>query len=468
MRIQDHPILTFTREREITFTFDGRSVTAYEGETVAAALHAAGITTYRRSAQYHRPRGFFCAIGNCSSCLMRVDGVPNVRICITPTREGMRVETQPGKGTLPVDDELRKARGTSEIPEVACDVLVVGAGPAGLTAAIEASALGARVVIADENDRTGGQLIKQTHKFFGSREHYAKVRGIDISGELLKELGDRSPGIRLGTTVIGVYEPLLVTAVRSSRLVKFLPGVLVLATGAAENMLLFENNDLPGVYGAGAVQTLMNVAGIAPGKRVLMVGAGNIGLIVSYQLLQAGVDVAAIVEALPVIGGYSVHAAKVRRCGVPILTRHTVKAAKGEEKVEGAVIVGLDENWGEIPGTERTLEVDTICLAVGLSPSIDLLLQAGCRIRFDPAIGGHVPVVDEDYRTSRNDVYCAGDLAGIEEASVAMVEGRIAGLAAGAAVVKDLDPATLAKIGNRKEDLREELRELRIEAEATY
>ncbi|HEC63127.1 MAG TPA: hypothetical protein ENI38_01885, partial [Candidatus Acetothermia bacterium] len=203
---------------------------------------------------------------------------------------------------------------------------------------------------------------------------------------------------------------------------------LIVATGAQERFLLFPGNDLPGVYGAGAVQTLMNVYGIKPGERALMVGAGNVGLIVAYQLLQAGVEVVGVVEALPEIGGYHVHAAKLRRFSVPIYTRHTLVAALGEEGVEGAVIAEVDEGLQPIPGTERELEVDLICLAVGLSPSTRLVAQMGARMAYVGELGGWVPVHDERMETTVPGVYVAGDCAGIGEASTAMLEGRLAAL----------------------------------------
>jgi sarcosine oxidase subunit alpha len=196
-----------------------------------------------------------------------------------------------------------------------------------------------------------------------------------------------------------------------------------------ENMLLFPGNDLPGVYGAGAVQTLMNVYGVKPGERVLMVGAGNVGLIVSYQLLQAGIAVDRVVEAAPIIGGYNVHAAKLRRCGVPIQTSHSIKEVCGETKVEGAVVVRLDENWKPIKGSEEYIKCDTICLAVGLTPSTRLLSQIGVNLEFISEAGGYVALHDESMQTSVKGVYVAGDASGIEEASTAMIEGKIAGLA---------------------------------------
>lgn len=157
---------------------------------------------------------------------------------------------------------------------------------------------------------------------------------------------------------------------------------------------------LPGIYGAGAVQTLMNVAGVKPAEKVLMVGAGNIGLIVSYQLLQAGVEVAGIVEAAPRIGGYLVHASKIRRAGVPILTGHTVKEAYGKDKLEGVIVCKLDEKFQQIPGTEQDIPCDTLCLAVGLTPLTELCWQAGCEMAFIRELSGHVPLVDENLETT--------------------------------------------------------------------
>jgi len=192
--------------------------------------------------------------------------------------------------------------------------------------------------------------------------------------------------------------------------------------------------------GAGAIQTLMNIHRTLPGRRVLMVGAGNVGLIVTYQMLQAGAEVVAIIEALPQIGGYGVHAAKVRRAGVPILTAHTILRAEGQDAVERATIAEVDDQWQPIPGTEQTLAVDTIGLAVGLSPLSELAWMAGCQFLYLDGLGGWVPVHDEEMQTTLPGVYVAGDLAGIEEASTAMEEGRLAGLAA-AEALGHLQPA---------------------------
>lgn len=367
---------------------------------------------------------------------MRVNGIPNVRTCIAPLQEGIHVEMQEKLAELPGAKFSGEPTKTIKV-----DVFVVGAGPAGLCAAIESATQGAKVLVVDENQCVGGQLVKQTHKFFGSKQERAGTRGIDIAKELehdlhrLKEEG--AIQIMTEATVIGYYESriphrfgVVQRCKYQSTLYDIQCKAVILACGAMENMLLFPGNDLPGVYGAGAVQTLMNVYGVKPGERVVMVGAGNVGLIVSYQLLQAGIAVDRVVEAAPVIGGYNVHAAKLRRCGVPILTSHSIKEVYGDEKVQGAIIVQLDAQWKPIKGSEEDVTCDTICLAVGLTPSTRLLSQIGVNLEYIPEAGGYVALHDESMQTSVKGVYVAGDASGIEEASTAMIEGKIAGLAA--------------------------------------
>ncbi|WP_350342581.1 NAD(P)/FAD-dependent oxidoreductase [Proteinivorax tanatarense] len=309
---------------------------------------------------------------------------------------------------------------------ITIDALVVGGGPAGICAASTLAEKGLEVWLVDESDQLGGQLIKQTHKFFGSKEHYAGLRGIDIPDKIDLE----QVKVLLNTSVIGCYEDGVFTLLLDDKVyLKVKPKGTVIATGAQERFLPFEGNDLPGVYGAGAVQTLMNKEGILPGKKVLMIGAGNIGLIVSYQLMQAGVDVVAVIEGNDSIGGYWVHSAKIARAAVPIYTNHTIIKAVGDSEVEGAVIARLNNKWEVEPSTEFNVEVDTICLSVGLTPINDLLWQRGCEMQYIKELGGYVPLRNRHLQTTINNIYVAGDVTGVEEASCAMVEGKVAGLA---------------------------------------
>jgi sarcosine oxidase subunit alpha len=307
------------------------------------------------------------------------------------------------------------------------DICVVGGGPAGLEAAINGAELGAKVLLIDDNPILGGQLIKQTHKFFGSKAHYCGVRGIDIAAVLTEKVKKLNVETLLNATVVGYYDADTLGVLQDDRFFPIKARRYVFATGATENMLAFENADLPGVYGAGAVQTMMNVYGVVPGKRALVIGSGNIGLIVPYQLLQAGVEVAAIAEIMDHVGGYNVHAAKIQRAGVPIYLKHTIIKAQGKESVESGVIAEVGNKYECLTGKEKTIECDMILIAIGLSPLTELLYHAGCRINYVPELGGHVPFHDESMRSSKENIFVCGDLACIEEASTAMLEGKIAG-----------------------------------------
>ena len=426
-RIWEHPIITFKRGRKVKFYFNGMEVEAYEGESVAAALYAVGINVFTKSIKLERPRGAFCMIGKCSSCFMKVNGIPNTRTCIEPVRDGMRVEVQEGLADIPPNTPPFEAEDEEVLEDV--DVLVIGGGPAGLAATIDLAKYGLNVVLVNEHFKLGGQLVKQTHKFFGSKELFGGLRGFQVGEELTKKVKEYSNvRILLQTTAYGIFRGGWVGLMGKKKLYRVKPRYIIASTGASERYLAFPGNDLPGVMGAGGAQTLMNEYGILPGEEVLVVGSGNVGVIVSYQLLQAGARVKAIVEILPHIGAWFVHAAKVRRYGVPILTRHTIKAAWGKEKVEGATIVQVDEKFQPIPGTERDLPCDLVLIAIGLTPDTRLFAQAGAVMRWIPELGGLVPLRTRYLETSIPGMYVAGDASGIEEATTAIIEGEIAGL----------------------------------------
>ena len=313
--------------------------------------------------------------------------------------------------------------------KVRFDIVVVGAGPAGLAAAVEAARRGARTLVVDENNKPGGQLFKQIHKFFGSHEHRAGVRGYDIGRQLLEDAQNAGVTVWLEAVVHGLFGSRL-AILREGRQVTVEAGRMILATGASENAAAFPGSTLPGVMGAGAIQTMINVHRVLPGKRFVMLGSGNVGLIVAYQLLQAGAEVLAVVEALPSIGGYGVHAAKIRRAGVPILVGTTITRAFGAGMLEGVTLGAIAADGKVVPGSQRTLAADTVGLAVGLTPLAELAWMAGCEFVFSPKLGGHLPLHDEDMLTTCAEIYVAGDITGVEEASTAMEEGRLAGIAA--------------------------------------
>lgn len=328
---------------------------------------------------------------------------------------------------------------------------VVGAGPAGLCAALEAAKAGISVVVLDENDRGGGQLFKQIHRFFGSRHHGAGRRGFEIATDLMEDCLHAGVEIRLSSTVIAFFPAgeLMIDGPEGVYLLK--PQATVVATGASEKSLAFPGWTLPGIMGAGAAQTLVNVHGVLPGRRVLMAGSGNVGLIVTYQLLQAGAEVVGVVDIADKVGGYGVHYERVRREGVQFYLNHRILAAEGNEGVESVVVESMDK-----PRILR-FRADSLCFALGLSPLAELVAMRGCRMVFQEALGGFLPWHDQHLRTDQVGVYVAGDATGVEEASVAMEEGRMAGLSA----AEDLEALNTRQAARRKALVRKRLDGLR-------
>ncbi|MBP2018623.1 NADPH-dependent 2,4-dienoyl-CoA reductase/sulfur reductase-like enzyme/ferredoxin [Symbiobacterium terraclitae] len=404
-RIDSHPILPTAPRAPVPFSWQGRALTAGEGETIAAALFANGIRTFGHHHKDGSPQGIFCANGQCAQCLVLADGRP-VKACMVRVRPGMRVEPLDGLPELPPGASHPPRAGT--IREVAVPVLIIGGGPAGLSAAAELGRLGIETLLVDDKHRLGGKLVLQTHRFFGSVEAvWAGRRGIDIA-TLLEEQVRAHPSVSvwLNSTALAVFSDGKVGVLRGDEYVLVRPEVLLVATGAREKSLVFPGNTLPGVYGAGAFQTLVNRDLIRPARRLFIVGGGNVGLIAGYHALQAGITVVGLVEAMAECGGYKVHKDKLVRMGVPVYTRHTIVRANGRDEVESVTVAAVDEQFRPVPGTERTFACDTVLIAVGLDP------------------------VDELYRRARAfgmRAFVAGDAEEIAEASAAIFSGRIAG-----------------------------------------
>ena len=345
------------------------------------------------------------------------------------------------------------------------DVLVIGAGPAGLAASIEAGKYGASVLLVDLNMQPGGQLFKQIHKFFGSSAHRSGTRGYDIGKQLLKEAEESDVEIWMQSTVIGIFPGNKIAIEKGldsgeKEMVTMQAKKIIIATGASENAIRFKGWTTPGVMGAGAAQTMINVNHVKPGQKIVMLGAGNVGLIVSYQLMQAGCDVVSLIEAAPKIGGYAVHAAKIRRAGVPIRLQHTIiEAKKGADGcVCGCVIAQVDNHFQPIPGTEETIACDTIALAAGLKPTMDLVKLAGCKLTFNGPFGGYIPLHNERMETSCEGVFVAGDTTGVEEANTALEEGKIAGISA----AEDLGLLTADAASDKRAEIWDRLHSLRL------
>ncbi|MHA1619663.1 MAG: FAD-dependent oxidoreductase [Promethearchaeota archaeon] len=403
LSIDSHPILPIPERIPISFTYNGQELIGFKDMMISSVLFMHGIKVFGHHPKDNSPQGLFCANGQCSQCTLIIDGVPK-KACMTPLKAYMAIESCEGLPKLPEEDSPT----TIDDPEIlSIQVLIIGAGPAGLSAAKLLGAQNVDVILVDDKDRTGGKLVLQTHKFFGSQKDvFAGKRGIEI-GEILGDAAKEMDSVKiwLNSTALAVFSDGLVGILKdNSHYILIKPERILVATGAREKMLIFPGDTLPGVYGAGAFQTLVNRDLVRAAEKIFIVGGGNVGLIAGYHAIQAGIEVEGLIEALPQCGGYNVHESKLRRLGVPIYTRHTIVSANGDDQVESITIAQLDDNWNIIPGTHKNFACDTILIAVGLNP------------------------VDEFYHKSLQyniPVWVAGDAQEIAEASAAIFTGRI-------------------------------------------
>lgn len=404
-RLDKHPILSVPEREDVLFTFNGRPLSAKQGEMISSALIANGISVFGHHHKDGSAQGIFCANGQCAKCTVIADGVA-VKSCMTMVTPGMEVRSAEGLPELP-DSAYISKRPAIEL--LACEVLIIGGGPSGLAAAIELGKHGIDTLVIDDKHALGGKLVLQTHKFFGSEEDsHAGVRGHDIGKLLAAEVATHpSVKIWLNSTALFVFSDKKVGILKDGVYKIVTPQRILNAAGAREKFLRFTGNHLARIYGAGAFQTLVNRDLIRPTDRLFIIGGGNVGLIAGYHAMQAGIEVVGLAEAMPQCGGYKVHADKLKRLGVPIYTSHTILSANGDETVDNVTIAAVDEKFQVRPGSEKSFSCDTILIAVGLDSLSEFTQEA---------MEAGIPV------------YAAGDALEIAEASSAMFNGKIAGL----------------------------------------
>jgi len=416
-KIEKHPILDIIESKEVTFEFNGQKVTGNEGYTIAAALHQAGFPIHSHSLD-GRERSLECGIGKCGACEMLVDGKIK-RICITKV-DGVKEVAEIPEEYMP-QSEIPKTDESTKIYKT--QVVIIGAGPAGLACREDLNKIGVSNIVLDNNDRIGGQFNMQTHQFFFFEKEklYGGMRGFEISNHLA---GEDHSGILLNATVWDILEGkrIGVKDLKTNEIYYVDAQYLVVATGAVPFMPAFENDDLPGVFTAAVVQKMMNVEHTLLGKRILSIGAGNIGYLTSYQAYQAGAQVVGIVEAMNKEGGFPVQANRVRRLGIPILTSHILlKAIPNETRtgITGAVVAEC-ENFKPIPGTEKVIQdIDIINICTGLIPDDQLLIKG--KIVF----GIHT--------------YGVGDAVRVGEGTCAVLRGKQAALEIGMEIGKKVN-----------------------------
>lgn len=432
--------------RPISLTYGGRLLTGRAGDTVASALVNAGELACRDTAAGDR-RGVFCGMGVCAECTLTVDGRPGVLACMAAARDGMAIERQPHRPVL-VDDPR------PELPEreLTPDVLVVGGGPAGLSAALTAADAGLTVVLVDERAKLGGQYYKQPAADFAVDESHLDAQYRE-GRALIGQVQASAVTVLSGVLIWGAFAPDRLHAAGADARWVLRPRRLVLATGAYERGVPMPGWTLPGVLTTGAAQSLLRSSQVAPGSRVLVSGNGPLNMQVAAEMARAGVTVVALAElavlrrpraalhgarmaaAAPGLArdgaGYL---ASLVRARVPLLGRSAVVRVEGDGAVRRAVVARIDDQGRPRPGTYRSFDVDAVCVGFGFLPSNQVARSLGCRHHYDQTRGFLVADCDETGRSSVPGVWIVGDSVDIAGAKVA----RAAGVLAGHAVAVDL------------------------------
>ena len=454
----DHPPVRISspgirpRGRDSTLVFEGRPLPFRDGDTIAAALVDAGELACREGRAGDR-RGVYCGMGVCHECVVTVAGA-GVRACMTKAREGMHLSLHRAV-TLPT----APAEAALDAVALEPDVLVVGAGPAGLAAAAAAAEAGVSVVVVDERAKLGGQYFKQPSDAFEVDE--SRLDRQYREGRALISRAERAGATLVGDAQIwAASAPGELLAVGAGRALNLRPRRLVLATGAYERGVPLPGWTLPGFMTTGAAQTLMRAYQVSPGRRVLVSGNGPLNVQVAAELVRAGVTVVALCESAraaragraPALAAMAAAAPDLalqglgylrtlRRARVPILFGHAVTRAEGDGRVERAAVARLDRDGRVVPGSERVFEVDAVTTGFGFLPSNEIARTLGVEHVFDAALGQLAAVVDARGRTSVPDVWVVGDGGGTRGARVGKARGLLAGVDAARSIGAGIPPA---------------------------
>lgn len=427
-----------TRGPAFDFRFEGRAIAAHSGESIAAALLCAGEAGLRETAAGGR-RGVFCGMGVCAECMVLVDGAP-VRACMTGAAPGIDVQPAPARAVPIAEINAQAGALLDALPELYPDLLVIGAGPAGMAAARASAAAGLDVLVVDERGQAGGQYFKQPGKGF-SLDRRALDAQFAEGAALAAAAVDAGATFQFGTSVWAsslVDGELCIDLSVHGRSQRVRPRRLVIATGTYERPMVFPGWTLPGVMTTGAAQTLLRAYQTAPGRRVLIAGNGPLNLQVAHELVRAGVEVVAVIESAAAPGPRHAadalrmamaapglvfdgmrHLAALARAGVRVVHGQTIVAASGDGRVREARISGAGE---------QAFEIDALCLGYGFLPQAEIARALGCR--FEMKADAMVAVRDSEGRSSIDSVFIAGDGGGLGGARVALAQGLIAGAAA--------------------------------------
>ncbi|MFE1981216.1 sarcosine oxidase subunit alpha family protein [Streptomyces mirabilis] len=403
------------RGTPLTFTFDGTEYQGHRGDTLASALLANGVIAAGTSIKLGRPRGIFSAGVEEPNAVVQIDAPfpePMLPATTVELYDGLVASSLSGQGRLATEPDPARY----DAVHAHCDLLVVGAGPAGLAAAAAAARSGARVILADDQPELGGSLL-------GTAEHLDWV--VDVTGQL-----DTAPEVRVlrRTTVFGYYDDnhLLAVERRTNHLGADAPEHVsrervwrirarrvVLATGAHERSLAFADNDRPGVMLAASARTYVNRHGVLPGRHAVVLTTNDSAYAAALDLTAAGVDIVAIVDTRPEPGEW---AERARAAGIAVLAGHTVTGTEGDARLTAVTVAPYGESVGQ-----REFTADLLLVSGGWNPVAHLFSQSGGKLRYDEALGSFVP------DTCRQAVEVVGSASGVLDPAEVLAQGAAAG-----------------------------------------
>ena len=420
--------------------FENRRIKCRPGVSVAAALTAAGERSIREAGPGDA-RGLFCGMGVCQECRVQVDGQSGVRACMVTVKDEMRVARMPERAVPGDSPQEGVAENLPETP----DLLVIGGGPGGLTAAAVAAESGADVIVIDERPAPGGQFFKQPASAAVLPPSLAGDGQFERGRQLIQRARRSGARILNGAEVWGAFAPNEFGVLKGSGSWIMRPKRTVVATGAYERGLPVPGWTLPGVMTTGAAQTLLRSYGVLAGQRLLVAGNGPLNLQVALELKRAGAKVAAVAESARPPARAPVDAVRLfasaprlaldglrylaglRAAGVPVLYRRVLKAVQTVDGGLAATLVRVGEEGGP---ADRTIEVDAVCVGYGFQPNNEVLRCLGCRHDHDERRGHLVTVRNGHCETTVPGIYAIGDCCGLGGAPAALEEGVIAACAA--------------------------------------
>lgn len=313
------------------------------------------------------------------------------------------------------------------------DLVIIGGGPAGMAAAVKAEKCGIKEIILIERDEGLGGVLRQCiHNGFGLHRFKEELTGPEYSARLSDEVEKSNIKYMLNTTVTEISPDKTVTAVNSEKgIFKIKAKAVILATGCRERprgALNIPGKRPSGIYTAGTAQKYINMKGVMPGKKAVILGSGDIGLIMARRMTLEGAEVKAVCELMPYSGGLT---RNIVQClddfGIPLKLSHTVVEIHGDERLTGVTIAKVDENRQPISGTEELIECDVLLLSVGLIPENELAKKAG--IEMDKITGG--AITDSNRQTNIEGIFACGNALHVHDlADYASEEAEIAGSSA--------------------------------------